>query len=190
MAFDVAAAHARAEDLYRPRANRIGLWLFIASESFLFAALISARYILSGTEKPPDLNQPLALAITIVLLLSSVSAYLAETSIAYDDRKGFLRYTTTTIVLGLAFMIGVVFEWSEGLEFFPPSTLYGSSFFTLIGLHAFHVFTGVAALLVVLNLGRKGHFGAEDYWAVEGTIKYWHFVDLAWVVIYPTLYLF
>lgn len=190
MAFEIPAAHARAESLYRPRANRLGLWLFIASESFLFAAFISARYILSGTEKPEHLNQGLALAITVVLLLSSVSAYLAETSIAYGDRKGFLRYTTTTIGLGLLFTVGVVFEWLEGLEYFPATTLYGSSFFTLIGLHAFHVLTGVAALAVVLSLGRKGHFGPESYWGVEGTIKYWHFVDLAWVIIYPTLYLF
>jgi len=190
MAYDVTAAHARAEALFRPRANKLGLWLFIASESFLFGALISARYILTGTEKPEHLNQGLALAITVVLLLSSVTAYMAETSIAYGYRKSFIRYSAATIALGIVFMVGVVFEWREAQEFFPASTLYGSSFFTLIGLHAFHVLTGVIALLVVLNLGRKGHFGPENYWGVEGSIKYWHFVDLAWVVIYPTLYLF
>ncbi len=190
MALGAEAAHARAEATYRPRANRLGLWLFLASETFLFAAVISARVISSGTAKPDDLNQPLALVITSVLLASSISAYLAESSIAHDDRRGFLRYTTITIGLGLLFLVGVVLEWQEGLADFPPGTIYGSSFFTIIGLHAFHVLTGVLALGVVLNLGRKGHFGSQDYWGVEGTIKYWHFVDLAWVVIYPTLYLF
>lgn len=190
MAIDLTIGHARAEGQSRPLRGRLGLWLFLASESFLFGALISARYILSGTEKPEHLNQPLALGVTVVLLLSSVSAYLAETSIAYGDRKRLLRYTTATIVLGILFMVGVVFEWREASEFFPASTLYGSSFFTLIGLHAFHVLSGVVALLIVLNLARKGRFGPEDYWGVEGSIKYWHFVDLAWVVIYPTLYLF
>lgn len=189
MALGADAAYARAEATYRPGANKLGLWIFIASETFLFAAFISARYITSGTSKPEDLNQPLALAITIVLLVSSISAYLGETSIKADDREGFQRYVATTIGLGLLFMAGVVIEWIEGLGHFPPSELYGSAFFTLIGLHAFHVFTGVAALAVVWNLGRKGHFGSSNYWPVEGVIKYWHFVDLAWVVIYPTLYL-
>lgn len=190
MALSTRAAHARAEAEFRPRANKLGLWLFIASETFLFGALISAAVIVTGTEKPEHLNQALALTLTIVLLLSSISAYTAEASIAHDDRKRFLRYTTATIALGVLFLVGVVFEWREGLEFYPPNTVYGTSYFTLIGLHAFHVLTGVLALGVVLNLGRKGHFGSEDYWGAEGVVKYWHFVDLAWVIIYPTLYLF
>jgi heme/copper-type cytochrome/quinol oxidase subunit 3 len=44
--------------------------------------------------------------------------------------------------------------------------------------------------MIVLVLGIKGHYGSDDYWGVEGVVKYWHFVDLAWVIIYPTLYLF
>jgi len=60
----------------------------------------------------------------------------------------------------------------------------------LIGLHAFHVCTGIVTLFIILFLGIRGHFGSNDYWGVEGVIKYWHFVDLAWVIIYPTLYLF
>lgn len=190
MAYGVEAAHARAEAMSQPKANRLGLWLFFASETFLFAAFISARFYGSGTDKPAELNQFLALILTVVLLGSSISAYLAETSIAHGERRGFIRYLTFTIVLGVAFLVGVVFEFKEALEFFPPSTIYGSSFVALIGLHGFHVLTGVIALLVILNLGRKGHFGVDHYWGAEGTIKYWHFIDLAWVIIYPTLYLF
>ncbi len=173
----------------RLRTNRLGLWLFIASESFLFAALISARFYLLGTERPEELNQTLGLFISVVLLLSSLSAYSAETSAMHDDQRGFRRHTGTTILLGLVFMVGVVFEWREGLEFFPPSTLYGSVFFTLIGFHAFHVFSGVVALAALLWVGRDGRFGSQSFWPVEGVVKYWHFVDVAWVVIFPTLYL-
>ncbi len=190
MALATPAAHARAEATYRPRANRLGLWLFFASETFLFGAIISARFVTSQTYKPEHLNQELALGITIVLLLSSISAFLSENAIAHDDRKGFFRYTMLTIVLGLLFMGGVVLEWQEAMADFPADTIYGSSFFALIGLHAFHVATGLIGLLVVLSLGRKGHFGSEDYWPVEGTVKYWHLVDLMWVIIYPSLYLF
>jgi cytochrome c oxidase subunit 3 len=175
----------------RRRANTLGLWLFFASETFLFAAVISSRYVVAGTDKPESLNQNLALAITAVLLLSSVSAFLAETSITHGDRRRFVWFTSATIGLGVLFLGGVVLEWSEGLAHFPPDTIYGSVFFTLIGLHALHVLTGVIALVSILFLATtKNRFGTDDSWPVEGTIKYWHFVDLAWVVIYPTLYLF
>lgn len=190
MALSASAAHARAEAAYRPRANRLGIWLFFASEAFLFAALISSRFVTSGTDRPDEANQALALGVTIVLLASSVSAYLSESAIAADDRKRFLRYTWTTIGLGALFLVGVALEFREAHEYFPVDTIYGSAFFTLIGAHAFHVLTGILALLVVANLGRKGHFSSDDYWGVEGTVKYWHFVDLVWVIIYPTMYLF
>ncbi len=163
----------RSGSAVRLRINTLGLWLFFASETFLFAAVISSRFVVTGTEKPASLNQGLALAITSVLLASSVSAYLAETSIAHGRRRQFVWFTTATIGLGLLFLVGVVLEWNEGLAHFPPETIYGSVFFTLIGLHGFHVLTGVIALGVILYLGSaKNRFGPENTWPVEGTIKY------------------
>jgi cytochrome c oxidase subunit 3 len=175
---------------FQPRANRMGLWLFIFSECFLFAAFLSARYFTTGTERPEDLNQLLALGVTIILLLSSISAYMAETSIKYDRRRNFLIFTAATIVMGLLFLVGVAIELHEATLHYPPETAYGSSYFMLIGLHAFHVITGLIGLFIVLFLGIRGYFGSSQYWGVEGVVKYWHFVDLAWVLIYPTLYLF
>jgi cytochrome c oxidase subunit 3 len=175
---------------FQPRANLIGLWLFIISETFLFGAFLTARYYSTGTFKPDDLNQNLALLLTIVLLVSSLSAYMAETSIRFNHRRNFLLYLIGTIVMGLVFLGGVGIEIKEAIHLYPPGTPYGSSYFMLIGLHAFHVVTGLVALGFVLFLGVKGHFGSDDYWGAEGVIKYWHFVDLAWVIIYPTLYLF
>lgn len=175
---------------FQPRANKIGLWLFIVSECFLFAAFLSARYFTTGTSKPHDLNQGLALLLTVVLLASSISAYLAETSIKHNHRRNFKIFTIATIVFGLIFLGGVVVELTAATLHFPPGTPYGTSYFMLIGLHGFHVVTGVIALVIVLFLGNKGHFGSSDYWPVEGVVKYWHFVDLAWVLIYPSLYLF
>ncbi|MEN8237686.1 MAG: cytochrome c oxidase subunit 3 [Actinomycetota bacterium] len=175
---------------FQPKANRIGLWLFIVSETFLFGAFLSARWFSTGTLKPEELNQTLALILTIVLLVSSISAYLAETSIRYNHRRNFILFTVFTIAMGLLFMGGVVLELQEAIHLYPPETPYGTSYFMLIGLHAFHVITGLVGLGIVLALGIKGHYGSEEYWGVEGVVKYWHFVDLAWVIIYPTLYLF
>ncbi|MBI2936104.1 MAG: heme-copper oxidase subunit III [Chloroflexi bacterium] len=169
--------------------NRLGLWLFILSESFLFAALLSSRYFLQGVQRPPEVNQPLGLAISVILLLSSLTAYRGETAASFGDQRRFLRNLLFTIGLGCLFLVGVSVEWAEAFHFFPPSTGYGTVFFTLTGIHSFHVLTGVLALAVVVYMGRNGRFTAGSYWGVEGVVKYWHFVDVAWIFIYPTLYL-
>lgn len=180
--------------LTRPRRsrlaiNRMGLWLFLLSECFLFAALISSRYFLQGLHRPETLNQALGLGITIVLLLSSLSAYRAETFSAHGDQRGFERNILATIALGVLFLVGVSVEWREAFIHFPPHTGFGTIFFTTTGIHAFHVVTGLIALAFVYGLGRRGRFSKGSYWGVEGAVKYWHFVDVAWVFIYPTLYL-
>ncbi|OGO50500.1 MAG: hypothetical protein A2148_00960 [Chloroflexi bacterium RBG_16_68_14] len=182
----VAAAHADVK-ARRPGINQLGLWLFFASESFLFSALATARFVIAGTDRPDELNQALGLAITSVLLLSSLTAYLAECAIARDDRPAFLRNLLATIMLGLLFVAGVVVEWSTAE--FHLSEPYGSAFFSMTGVHASHVVSGMAMLALVYWLGLRGHFSAKGYWGVEATIKYWHFVDVVWVFFYPALYL-
>lgn len=170
--------------------NRVGLWLFLLSESFLFGALISSRYFLQGLHRPEEVNQVLGLAITAVLLASSLTAYRGETAAAHGDHRGFLRNILATIALGGLFLVGVGIEWWEAYRHFPPHTGYGSVFFTMTSIHATHVLSGVLLLGLVYRMGRaRGRFGPGNFWGVEGVVKYWHFVDVAWVFIYPTLYL-
>ncbi len=108
----------------------------------------------------------------------------------HGDQTGFLRSIMITIVLGVLFLLGVVIiEWPEALHFAPPATGYGTALFSLTGLHAFHVLTGIIILLFVYLKGRRGHYTTENHWDVEASVIYWHFVDVAWVVLYPTLYL-
>ena len=183
-------SHAMAEaHMSRLTINRIGLWLFLLSESFLFAALLSSRYFLQGVFIPEDVDQLLGLTLTAVLLLSSLSAYRAEVASAHGDQSGFQRNLLFTLVLGALFVVGVGYEWYLASSHFPPRTGYGTIFFTTTGIHAFHVVTGLIALAIVYGLGRRGRFTRGSYWGVEGAVKYWHFVDVAWVFIYPTLYL-
>ncbi len=183
------AAHAHvAHD--RLAINRIGLWLFLLSETFLFGALLSSRYFLQGFHRPDEVNQTLGLAITVVLLASSLSAYRAEAAAAHGDMARFRRNMLLTIGMGALFLVGVGIEWAEAFRHFPPHTGYGSVFFTMTGIHATHVLSGIVLLGLVYRLGRRpGRFGPGNYWGVEGAVKYWHFVDVAWVFIYPTLYL-
>ena len=175
------------EEARRPALNQLGLWLFFASESFLFAALATARFVLTGTGRPEELSQPLGVAITSVLLLSSLTAYLAESSMAHGDRANFLRFLLATIALGLVFVAGVGVEWTTAE--FGPSDPFGTAFFSMTGMHALHVISGIVMLALVYSLARRGRFSAEHHWGVEATIKYWHFVDVVWVFFYPTLYL-
>ena len=169
--------------------KRFGMWLFFLSESFLFIALLGARYYIQGVRRPPDLNQFLGLVISIVLILSSLTAYRGELAISQGNEKSFRRNILYTISLGTLFLVGVGVEWAEGFTRFPPNTGFGTIFFTLTGFHAFHVITGLVALVTLLLPSRRGRFTPQDYWGAESIVKYWHFVDVAWVFIFPTLYL-
>jgi len=180
------AAAGHHEEPQRPAMNQLGLWLFFLSETFLFGALLSARFYLAGTDRE-HVNQLLGLGITAILLVSSLTAFMSEVSIAKGDRKAFLRYLLATIVLGIIFAGGVAYEWSTAE--FSRSEPYGAAFFSMTGLHASHVVSGVGMLIMVYFLGARGHFSAEKHWGVEAVIKYWHFVDVVWVFFYPALYL-
>ena len=136
--------------------NSMGLWLFIASEAALFSAFIYARYYLTGTDQPGELNIALGFVITAALLSSSLCAYLAERGIARGDRGRFLRFTLAAIVLGALFLVGVGLEWREAAHSFAPPDLYGAVFFSLTGLHAIHMVTGLMALLFVWVQGWRG----------------------------------
>lgn len=171
--------------------NRLGFWLFVASDSLVFLILLVTRFALFGTYRPEELNQTLGLVLTVVLLVSSLSAYRAETSIAHGDRQGLLRNLLITMALGTAFLLGVVgLEWREAPHMgIVPQEGFGISFFSMTGMHAFHVLTGVLLLLVIYLNARRGAFSAQKYWGVEAAVKYWHFVDVVWVFFYPALYL-
>ena len=167
--------------------DRFGLWLFILSESGIFLALLASRFYLTGFDVPEEANQVVALIITSILLASSGSAYLAEVASRFGDSALYRKALMATLALGLVFLLGVGVEWSEAFDAFPPSTAYGSSFFLMTGMHAFHVLTGMIFLGVVYRMSRKAP--ASHKWPVEASVKYWHFVDVVWVFFYPALYL-
>lgn len=191
----MAALAGRAEQYaIALRNNRMGLWLFFLSEVFLFGGLLATRFYLWGPTRP-EANQLIGLLVTVVLLISSVSMNLAETAMEHGDRRTFMGGLVVTAVLGLLFFFGVlIFEWGlfpsiyEG-HLTPSGDKYGAVVFAMTGMHAIHVLSGVAFIAIVWNLGRKGHFSAEEHWGVEACAIYWHFVDLVWIFFYPAIYL-
>lgn len=185
-----AHGHASPHSSYEYRAanNRIGLWLFLLSDSFMFGGLLISRYYLLGEHRPP-LNQTLGLIVTIVLLISSFFMNRAETLIAHGDQKGFLRCTLITMSLGIIFVLGVVgVEWQIA-EFGATDGMEGAMFYIMTGMHAFHVLTGVIFLWVIYRNGSRGKYSPERHSAVEACANYWHFVDVVWIFFYPALYL-
>ncbi|MCA9949260.1 MAG: heme-copper oxidase subunit III [Anaerolineales bacterium] len=183
------------------KSNRLGLWLFLFSEIFLFGALLASRYILWGVHRP-DLSQFVGLVATIVLLFSSLFVYRGETAMGSGDSKSMMRNFLVAAFLGTIFLFSVVvFEWNifgleaniGGIELFGHLTISdgveSGIFFAMTGWHALHVLSGIFLLLVAWNNGRKGTFTRERHWGVEGIAVYWHFIDLVWVFYYPALYL-
>lgn len=170
----------------RNQVNRVGLWLFFFSESIVFGLLLSSRFFLLGTHRE-HLDQLVGLGVTVVLLLSSVSAFLGETSIENGNRKAAQWYILITIVLGVLFAAGVAYEWS--IAEFSRSEAFGTVYFTMTGIHAAHVISGVGMLILNWLMLRRGRFSRESHWGVSATVMYWHFVDVVWVFFYPALYL-
>jgi cytochrome c oxidase subunit 3 len=175
---------------YKTGTNRLGLWLFLVSDAFVFAGLMVTRMNLLGLTRP-HLNQALGLLVTGVLLLSSFFMNRGETLMNNGDRRGYLRNVLIAFFLGLIFLLGVVLvEWPtairEGIT--PSSGPYGAVFFMMTGMHAFHVLTGLIFLIVVYFNARRGLYDQKNY-PVEAAAVYWHFVDLVWIFYYPALYL-
>lgn len=173
---------------YKAGNNRLGLWLFILSDAFVFGGLLISRlYLFGGTR--PELNQVLGLAVTTILLTSSFFMNRAEIAISKGDVRRFLQGTLITILLGTLFLVGVVgVEWQIA-PFSPGENAMSSVFYSMTGFHAFHVLTGVIFLVIVYRNGRKGLYSAERHFPVEAAAVYWHFVDVVWVFFYPALYL-
>ncbi len=179
---------------YKLTTSRMGLWLFLLSDAFIFGGLFISRFNLLGlTALPlsPD-SQYIALTITSVLLLSSFFMNRAEVSMEHGDRKGFIYGISLTILLGLVFLAGVItVEWPSAISagVTPSSNAAGAIFFIMTGMHAFHVLTGVIFLSIVLRNGLRGLYSPEKHWAVESATVYWHFIDVVWIFFYPALYL-
>ena len=180
----------------------LGMLLFITSEVMFFGGLFAAYFsIRANTLQWPPINpetsEPFHLAIlpfvgpaTILLILSSVTCQFAVWAIRRDDRVGFLRNMTVTVVLGIVFLAMQVTDYAilggEGLTL--SSGTYGTTYYTLTGFHGAHVFGGVIMLGVVLYRGMSGQFSSRHHDAVEAASLYWHFVDVVWIILFSVLY--
>ena len=200
------AAHHELEIPYNvhPRPDtglynaKFGVWLFLASEVMLFGALFSSYILLrsSAATWPRGwtfLNVPLATVNTFVLIASSVTVIMAWSYLRLGDLKKGRIFIALTLLCALGFLVIKGFEYThefqEGRS--PATNNFMAIYFTLTGLHGLHVIGGMVVFGYFLFFGHKMWATERERYTnrIEVVGLYWHFVDLVWIFLFPSLYL-
>jgi cytochrome c oxidase subunit I+III len=177
--------------------EKLGIWIFLASEILIFGSLIIAYvYVRINSISWPIATEThnvlLGMTNTIILLTSSLAMILALTSIRAGNVRGLKIALSGAFTLGLAFLvIKLGFEWPDliGKGFTINSGLPASTYYTLTGLHAFHVAVGMVAIGYLMFRTYQGGFTSVKHVGVESLGLYWHFVDIVWMFLFPLFYL-
>lgn len=177
-----------------PDRGKIAMASLIIAESAIFTIFVVAYlfYIgksVSGPTPRDVLETPLF--YTICLLSSSFTIHYAGKVLERGRRRMFLGLWLVTLALGGLFLFGTAQEWDRliydhGLTI--STNLFGTTYYSLVGLHAFHVSAGLVMLGVVSILAAIGRFGLSQITRVEVISMYWHFVDAVWVVVFTVVY--
>jgi cytochrome c oxidase subunit 3 len=212
---EARAVHFPADDWgggvhpYRVGHRKLGMWLFIVSDSLTFSALLIGYSFLRASNVWPTPfpfypSIVFSSVMTFCLLSSSLTMVFGVSASSRGDKTAARKWILATMVFGAAFVVLHLIEWnhliSEGLRPFSlpahwvstfttsdgrlPTPLFGATFFTITGLHMFHVATGILYLGVVAARVKK--LNHED---VEISGLYWHFVDLVWMFVFPLIYI-
>lgn len=178
---------------------KFGIWLFLASEVMLFGALFTSYVAIRvGSDKWPagedvGLNIWLATINTFVLIASSVTMVMSWAALIEKNLSKYKLYMGLTILCGAIFMVVKGFEYgakfSHGI--FPKTDTFFALYFTLTGLHGLHVLGGMVVNAYLWGPGAKmWHTDPVRFTnRIECAGLYWHFVDLVWIFLFPTLYL-
>jgi cytochrome c oxidase subunit 3/cytochrome o ubiquinol oxidase subunit 3 len=174
-----------------------GLLSFLLSEVALFSTLIVTYIFYLGRDTigptPEVLSLSLVIWTTACLLTSSGTVHLADRTLERGSHGGFIGWWLATIVLGAIFIGGTAFEWRDLIErhhLTISRNLFGTTYYTLVGLHALHVTAGLIVMAIVLGLALRHQVTAANRGGVGLVSWYWHFVDVVWVVVFSVVYLF
>ena len=178
---------------------KLGIWLFLASEIMLFGGLFSAYVLLrvGSPVWPPSgethLNIPLATINTFNLILSSWTIVKSWIALKENDLKGYKTFMGITLLCSILFLIIKYFEYTAKFHhgIFPSTDNFFGIYFTLTGLHGLHVIGGLIVNYYHWGPGIKMWDTEPERFTnrIEVAGLYWHFVDLVWIFLFPTLYL-
>jgi cytochrome c oxidase subunit III len=177
-----------------PYRGKVGMACLIIAESAIFTIFVVAYLFYMGksvTGPTPREVLETPIFYTICLLSSSLTMHFAGKLLKRGRRGVFLGLWLLTIVLGALFLYGTGQEWhrliyEHGLTI--STNLFGTTYYSLVGLHAFHVTAGLILLSIVLIFGLAGRVGPEQSARVDVLSMYWHFVDAVWIVVFTVVY--
>src|SRR5216683_5387338 len=178
-----------------PYRGKVGMACLIFAESAIFTIFVVAYlYYVGKSFSGPTPREVLKTPIfyTICLLSSSLTIHFAGKLLERGRRGTFLTLWSLTIALGALFLYGTGQEWhrliyEHGLTI--STNLFGTTYYSLVGLHAFHVSAGLIMLSIVLIFALAGRVGADQFRRVDVLALYWHFVDAVWVVVFTVVYI-
>jgi cytochrome c oxidase subunit III len=177
-----------------PSRGKVAMACLIIAESAIFTIFVVAYLFYLGksiTGPTPQEVLETPIFYTICLLSSSLTIHFAAKALERDYRRLFLALWLLTIVLGGLFLFGTAEEWhrliyKHGLTI--STNLFGTTYYSLVGLHAFHVTAGLIMLSLVAIFGFIGRVGVDQSGRIEVLSMYWHFVDAVWVVVFTVVY--
>jgi cytochrome c oxidase subunit 3 len=177
-----------------PSRGKVAMAGLIIAESAIFTIFVVAYlFYLGKSITGPTPREVLETPIfyTTCLLSSSLTIHLAAKSLQRDYTRLFLGLWLLTIVLGGLFLYGTAVEWhrliyEHGLTI--STNLFGTTYYSLVGLHAFHVTAGLIMLSLVAIFGSIGRVGMSQSERIAVLSMYWHFVDAIWVVVFTVVY--
>ncbi len=177
-----------------PSPGRAGMVALIVTEAAFFAIFVTAYLFYLGKSlggPTPARVLDLPILASVLLLSSSVTIGLAVRALRTGSLGGFRLWWLVTFLLGLGFLLLTAREWMrlighDGLTI--ATNLFGTTFYTLVGLHAMHVTIGLTIIGLVLVLAWRGHVSPRHAERTEIFSWYWHFVDAVWVVVFLTVY--
>ena len=181
--------HSHGEHAEHPDHRMFGLATFLVADAMTFAGFFAAYLTFKAVNPLPDgaiyeLELPLPILNTVLLLVSSATFHRAGQAIRQDDHGRCRRWLLITAGLGLAFLVSQMVEYFT-LPFGLTDNLYASTFFAATGFHGLHVTLGALMILIVWWQARQpqGRVTAADHFPLEAAELYWHFVDGIWVII-------
>jgi len=182
------------EEWRLPSRGRVAMLSLIVGESAIFTIFVVAYiyYIGRSTYGPTPRILEVPIFNTICLLSSSLTILLAENAIKLGRMRTFGLWWAITILLGLEFIGGTAIEWHkmifvDGLSI--RTNLFGTTFYSLVGLHATHVVIGLIGLSLIMLFTLLGRVEQRHAERIQIFSLYWHFVDAVWVVVFTVVYI-
>jgi len=186
--------HQTDEEWKLPSRGIVGMACLILAEAAIFLIFVVAYvYYLGKSLSGPTPREVLDLPIftSICLLSSSISVHFAVSALHAGKERLCSLWLATTVLLGSIFLAGTAHEWyqliyHDGLTI--RTNLFGTTFYSLVGLHATHVIVGLFMLALSLLFSLRGKLTSQHTERLEVLSLYWHFVDAVWVVVFLVVY--